>query len=1124
MKLSNKLLSAAIAALIMISAGCQVNSTPVIVKNSVSKYKIVLPVDAGEVDKVAAGELQSFIEQISGAKLEITDDNGSFSRKSILLGKNRHLGKLDANIDFDKLGKEGFTIITRSQTVVIAGSGRRATLYGVYTFLEDYLGCRWYSSRVSKIPRAKTIELPADIDDTQVPILGFREVYYADAMDPWLSARLKLNGNASVMKDGKMLAEFHNYWATWCHNAFKYVKPEDYFQSNPDYFGLVDGERKTTKVHAQLCYSHPDLPDIVVNKIKEVDKQPALHPEFKLEHLDQRPFWADAELKIWDVSQMDGSGACQCERCAELDSKASSQMGSLLTFVNSIAEQLPHKNISTLAYVHTITAPQNMQVADNVSIKYIFYGTAAMSDGDSYANQIRNLEKWGKLCDEIFIWDYVVDFHHLYMPFPNLAYQQEVLKKFIDCNVKGVFYQGSREVGGEFCELRNYVLAKLMWKPDIDVDAVIDEFVNGYYGPAGKDIRRYIDLMHDYVTQNKLEISIVGNPKQYKSTYLSESMVEKYMQCFNAAEQAVKDDAELLLRVQTAKIPVIYTKIFNEYGSVEQRLELLEQFNSLCKTNGILKLNEGGYPPSQFYNEQLEKLNNPKAVAQNIPTAITEIAASEKTLVITTSAGKENAKLIELRPYEEYSSEKDFPVVWQGELADKPLEISRFKDGRDRLYSKFQLIDSDTAQTLGPLRWVTDLSAIPARDFDFKWEADSVKGLSCIEMTEDAKKLGVNYATDNIWFDKAFDLFSGDPMDFITIEGEKVPINMEYFAQMDRLVRSMTDAGINLTMVLNNTLPADIPHDHPLHHPGNIRSKAPRPHTAINITNRRGFLWYRALMEFVAERYSRPDKKYGLISGYIVGNEVQAHWEWYNMGEIPQNEFIKDYVRAMRVTDLAVRKIHSKLRIYISMEHYWNRPMFFDKPLTHMPGKKLLEDINALCIAEGNFGWNVAHHPYPEDLFNPKSWLDQSARMSFNTDRVTYKNIEVLSAFLRQPEFLYKGKQRRIVLSEQGVNQKDEPNGEIDQAAGYAYAYYRISNTPGIDAFMLHRHVDHPDEGGLMLGLRTWDNPSKKKYIYEVFRLADTDQWQEAFEFAKPIIGIKDWNELLTDSAAINKK
>ena len=499
---------------------------------------------------------------------------------------------------------------------------------------------------------------------------------------------------------------------------------------------------------------------------------------------------------------------------------------------------------------------------------------------------------------------------------------------------------------------------------------------------------------------------------------------------------------------------------------------------------------------------------------------ITEIKASEKNLTIRTSGKGEQAKLIELRPYEEYSADKNFPVVWQGKLKTRTVKIARFKNGKDRLYSKFQLIDQ-AGQPIAPVRWVTDLSALKVRDFDFKWKSDSVKGLSCIVDVKDAEKLGVNYATDNIWFDKAFDL-SDNPKDFITIEGQKVPIDMKYFAEMDTLVKSMTDAGINLTMVLNNTLPADIPHDHPLHHPGNIRSKAPRPHTAINTTDERSFLWYRALMEFVAERYSRPDKKYGHISGYIVGNEVQAHWEWYNMGEVPQDEFIKDYVRTMRITDLAIRKLHSNLRIYTSMEHHWNKAMF-NKPLTHMPGKKLLEDINSLCIAEGNFGWNVAHHPYPEDLFNPKSWEDQSATMSFDTHRVTYKNIEVLSAFLRQPEFLFEGKQRRIVLSEQGVNQKDEPNGEQNQAAGYAYAYYRVSNTPGIDAFMLHRHADHPQEGGLMLGLITWDNPPKKKYIYEVFRLADTDQWEEAFEFAKPIIGIEDWTELIADDSEIEK-
>jgi hypothetical protein len=160
----------------------------------------------------------------------------------------------------------------------------------------------------------------------------------------------------------------------------------------------------------------------------------------------------------------------------------------------------------------------------------------------------------------------------------------------------------------------------------------------------------------------------------------------------------------------------------------------------------------------------------------------------------------------------------------------------------------------------------------------------------------------------------------------------------------------------------------------------------------------------------------------------------------------------------------------------------------------------------------------VAFHPYPEDLFRPQSWLDETTTYSFDTPKITFKNIEVLPAFLQQKKFLYNGKQRHIILSEQGLHQPEGQDGEVLQAAGFAYAYYRISHTPGVDAFMLHRHVDCRDEQGLRLGLWTWDNPPKKKYIYDVFRLADTDQWQQAFEFAKPIIGIQKWDQLRPQS------
>jgi hypothetical protein len=195
--------------------------------------------------------------------------------------------------------------------------------------------------------------------------------------------------------------------------------------------------------------------------------------------------------------------------------------------------------------------------------------------------------------------------------------------------------------------------------------------------------------------------------------------------------------------------------------------------------------------------------------------------------------------------------------------------------------------------------------------------------------------------------------------------------------------------------------------------------------------------------------------------------------------------------------------------------------MTMDNPLHTFPGRAFVDYFNARARDGGNFDWNLAFHPYPEDLNNPRTWLDKTATRAENTPRITFKNLDLLPRYFDRPELLIHRQPRHIILSEQGFNTPNSPDGERVQAAAYCYAYYKVSRLAGIDSFILHRQVDHRDEDGLNLGL--WrrnkasvspSEPAGKKMIYEVFRLADTPQWREAFAFALPVIGIRDWKEL----------
>lgn len=496
--------------------------------------------------------------------------------------------------------------------------------------------------------------------------------------------------------------------------------------------------------------------------------------------------------------------------------------------------------------------------------------------------------------------------------------------------------------------------------------------------------------------------------------------------------------------------------------------------------------------------------------------AISRIAVTETTVAVYVGDVDTPLRLVELHPYETFDSARARPVVWTGKPINGRIEIPRFDGKRDRLFSKFQLADAGTGKPLGSAHYVDDLSALPARHFDFP-HPQSIKGLQ-VQMIDDAIALGVKCAAFNVSLPAVIGQ-AGSPETW-DVDGEKIPINTDYIGGLDAAFKQMTDAGMNVTAILLNPVPVQPEPGNPFIHPNTDLANAPNHLGAFNTANERGLRYYRAAIEYLADRYSQPNAEHGWVSGYIIGNEVQAHWEWYNIGRMPLDDFVRDYAIALRVADLAARRFHSQIRTYVSMEHHWNSAMS-DDALKGFCGKDLLDRLAAWTKAEGDHPWHVAFHPYPENLFEPRTWNDRQAVLSFDTPKITFKNIEVLPAYLRQPRMRFHGEPRRIILSEQGFHTPDGPDGETIQAAAYAYAYYRLSHLPGIDAFILHRHVDHKAEGGLRLGVWTWkenggySDPDRKKRIYDVFRLADTDQWEQAFEFAKPVIGVARWEEIL---------
>lgn len=492
---------------------------------------------------------------------------------------------------------------------------------------------------------------------------------------------------------------------------------------------------------------------------------------------------------------------------------------------------------------------------------------------------------------------------------------------------------------------------------------------------------------------------------------------------------------------------------------------------------------------------------------------IVAVRIDPRTVTLTVRGMAPGTVLREAEPYEPDAAR---PVDLAG-ARGAVLRLPRVVDGRDRLYSRFTLVAPDGRRSA--TRWVTDLERPGATDAPLPWPR-SQKGITCPVDLDDVVALGTKYVNTNVTLRDVLDLGNPNPAAWHTVDGERFPVNVRYLEGLDRTVRRLTDAGINVTVVLNNPVPTTPDPSNPFVHPATDLAGAPNHLGAFRLVDRIGYRAYRAVLEIFAERYSRPDRRHGWITGYIVGNEIQQHWEWYNRGRVEPEAFLAEYATALRVTWLALRKAHSGLRAYVSMDHHWTGSMKGD-PTREIRGDQVLTTLNRLSKAGGDFDWHVAFHPYPENLFEPRFWRDRNAPVAFDTPKITFKNLEVLPAFLERPEMRCRGKARRIILSEQGFHAAPTPEGERVQAAALAAATYRVGRMPGIDAFMLHRHVSHRGEGGLRLGLWAWDPdspdpsaPGRRLPSWETFRDADTPGWRAAFAFALPIVGIRDWSEL----------
>lgn len=566
---------------------CSCGDTIQLADRGRSDYRIVVASDADSLTRLTAERFQSYFQQISQAELPLVTDAEATATKEIVFGRTNRI--VEDTAKMAALGHDGFVIYTNGPTLYVVGNTSRGTMNGMYTLLDDYLGCRKYSAKVEVIPQLDKVTVPGHIYDRQVPVITFRDVHYRGTNDQGYIDWHKLSHDPTGGKPD---------WGFWCHSFETLLPADKYFRTHPEYFALVGGKRATT----QPCLSNPAVLEIMCDNLAKA--------------MAEKP-----EAMYWSVSSNDNFGYCQCPLCAEVDSIEGSPTGSVIRFVNKVAERFPDKVISTLAYQYSRAAPKVTKPLENVNIMFCNIEcnrSQPIATDPTSASFRRDMEEWAKLTDNILVWDYVIQFKNLVSPFPNFHTLQPNIQYFVDNNVVAMFEQGNREVGGEFADLRAYLISKLMWNPSANADSLTNDFLNGYYGPAGVHVKEYINLITNNLVQSGKQLSIFGAPTDGADSYLSPENLAIYEGCFERAEAAVANRPEYLERVRIARQPLRYAELEQtkldpygphgiyvkaEEGSWQTNPEYtkkLEDFIALCKKEGVTRLSEWHTTPDEY--------------------------------------------------------------------------------------------------------------------------------------------------------------------------------------------------------------------------------------------------------------------------------------------------------------------------------------------------------------------------------------------------------------------------------------------------------------------------------------------------------------------------------------------
>ncbi len=560
-----------------------------------NEYTIIIAKDASEAIKHAAEELQKYISIATDITLPLATDENEGLCAEILVGKTSHAE------NYAELLSDAYRIEAREGKLLLYGANDRATLYAVYSYLEKYLGWRFFAKDCEIIRKKSYCNIYAGEVFEDKPGLYFRDALYLETMDPDLRAKLKLNAD---IHGGKIPPKFGGsigYTRPFVHTFNVLCPPKEYFAEHPEYYALHNGERKTS----QLCLTNPEVVKIVAaNAIEQLRRDPR-------EHIS--------------ISQNDNCDYCTCEKCRAVFEEEGSESGLLLRFVNAVAEEIekefPNVLVDTLAYQYTRAMPKITKPRHNVcvrlcSIECCFRHPLNDPTCERNVSFVKDIEDWNTICDKLYIWDYVADYPHYTAPFPNTYILRENVRFYAEHHVVGLLEQSTYNGKcADFSELKLYLISKLLWNPYMNKEEFeyhMIDFLKGYYGRGWEYIYKFIQRLNDETMEE--HYNCFCHPVDHYYGVLA-NINEFYVLCHKAWELC--ETEEEYKRIKGVHLLLLYIDICHNHderwnSNEKTRANMLEKKKAYIEDFYALgyKRNEWhDYPPIEEIDFEKSPMN-----------------------------------------------------------------------------------------------------------------------------------------------------------------------------------------------------------------------------------------------------------------------------------------------------------------------------------------------------------------------------------------------------------------------------------------------------------------------------------------------------------------------------------